>query len=85
MSHLSKKSILYVAVGGLVFAIFYRLVSDKLSANAREVLMFIAVIGLVVLLVLPLAARRVGFYKEDSLKRINDAMAREESESRQKK
>jgi hypothetical protein len=71
----------YAALVLTAFAIFFHFVDAKLSPIARGVFILVLLVGLVVLIFIPLAFPRLGFYRSDSLKKVNEAMAREESES----
>ena len=73
--------LIYVAIALLVLAAFYRFVGLRLWPDARVPFMVISLGGIVVLLIIPLTFRKLGLYRSDSLKKVNEAMAREESES----
>ena len=83
MAKITEKAarLLYVALALVAFAVFFRFVGARLWPNARIAFMVVTLAGIVVLLVVPLAFPSVGFYRSDSLKKANEAMAREESES----
>jgi hypothetical protein len=68
-----------VALVGL--ALIDRFLGTILWPSMRGVFLIISVLGLAILIVVPLASRRLGFYRGDSLKKVDEAMAREESES----
>jgi hypothetical protein len=72
---------LWVTVALLALALTDRFLGTILWPGLREVFLGISVLGLAVLLIVPLAIRRLGFYRGDSLKKVDEAMAREESES----
>jgi uncharacterized protein YqfA (UPF0365 family) len=83
MAKIPKKAVrlIYVAVALLAFAAFFRFVGVRLWPNARVAFMVISLVGIVVLIVIPLAFSGLSFYRSDPLKKVNQAMAREESES----
>jgi amino acid transporter len=83
MAKIPRKAVrlIYGAVALLAFVAFVRFLGVRLWPNARVAFMVISLVGIVVLLVIPLAFSGLGFYRSDSLTKVNQAMAREESES----
>jgi hypothetical protein len=71
----------YVAAVLLAFAVTLRLVGHSLSLNTRVPLFILAFLGIGALLALPLIFPKAGLYRSESLKEVDEAMAREESES----
>jgi hypothetical protein len=72
---------LCIAVALLALALTDRFFGAILWPSLRGVFLIISVVGLAVLIVVPLASRRLGFYRSDSLKKVDEVMAQEESES----
>ncbi len=83
LATLPKKALRFVsvAVALLAFAVFFRFVAVRLWPKASVALMLISLVGIVALLAIPLVFPGLGFYRSNSLKKVNEAMAREESES----